>query len=234
MVGMVKQLAENPLKKTKAIEASEQNSGYETLLLEQTLSKIGGLLQIGFGQAGDEIIGKNMNGEGNLNPMIPGKKIYAIFGFCDIRYFVAATEYLQQDVMVFVNTIASVVHSAVHLYGGSTNKNIGEAFLLVWKLPKETKEVSLASPQHRFGKKEASLQESKAEQPAAESPKGGYSSNDRCIMQLADNALCAFIKTIVDVRLALEDGALTKFANHEGLKKAGWKLSMGFGLHIGW
>jgi hypothetical protein len=28
-----------------------------------------------------------------------------------------------------------VVHKAVFRYGGSANKNIGEAFLLVWKIP---------------------------------------------------------------------------------------------------
>ena len=35
--------------------------------------------------------------------------------------------------MVFVNEIAEVVHSTVFNYGGSANKNIGDAFLLVWK-----------------------------------------------------------------------------------------------------
>ncbi len=70
------------------------------MLLEQTLSKIGGLLQIGFGAAGDEIIGKNVAGNGDINPMIPGKKVYAIFGFCDIRQFALVTECLQEDVMV--------------------------------------------------------------------------------------------------------------------------------------
>lgn len=35
--------------------------------------------------------------------------------------------------MVFVNEIAEIVHSTVDSYGGSANKNIGDAFLLVWK-----------------------------------------------------------------------------------------------------
>ena len=59
----------------------------ETVVLEQTLSKIGGLLAIGFGEAGSQIIAKNMSlGEG-INPMLPGEKIISIFGFCDIRKF---------------------------------------------------------------------------------------------------------------------------------------------------
>jgi hypothetical protein len=39
-----------------------------------------------------------------------------------------------EEVMVFVNTIASIVHGNADKYGGAPNKNIGDAFLLVWKL----------------------------------------------------------------------------------------------------
>lgn len=63
--------------------------------------------------------------------MIPGKKMMAIFGFCDIRNFTDATEILQEDVMVFVNEIAEIVHSIVDHFSGAANKNIGDAFLLV-------------------------------------------------------------------------------------------------------
>ncbi len=38
--------------------------------------------------------------------------------------------------MEFVNTIAHIVHTSVSTHGGAANKNIGDAFLLVWKLPK--------------------------------------------------------------------------------------------------
>jgi class 3 adenylate cyclase len=34
-----------------------------------------------------------------------------------------------------VNKIGSLVHESVYRYGGCANKNIGEAFLLVWKIP---------------------------------------------------------------------------------------------------
>jgi class 3 adenylate cyclase len=57
----------------------------------------------------------------------------AIFGFCDIRRFTDITEVLQEGVMSFVNTIAEIVHSEVHAHKGAANKNIGDAFLLVWK-----------------------------------------------------------------------------------------------------
>ena len=35
--------------------------------------------------------------------------------------------------MTFVNQIAEVTHSNCSKNGGAANKNIGEAFLLVWK-----------------------------------------------------------------------------------------------------
>ena len=58
-------------------------------------------MAVGFGEAGSEIISKNMekgfifNLGGDVNPMIPGKKIYAIFGFCDIHNFSVANEVLE-------------------------------------------------------------------------------------------------------------------------------------------
>jgi len=45
--------------------------------------------------------------------MLPGNKIMAIFGFCDIRNFTDATEVLQTGVMVFVNEIAQIAHGIV-------------------------------------------------------------------------------------------------------------------------
>lgn len=63
-----------------------------------------------------------------------GSTVSCIFLFCDIRQFTDATECLQEEVFVFTNRIAGVVHSICHSYGGSANKNIGDAFLLSWLL----------------------------------------------------------------------------------------------------
>ncbi len=63
--------------------------------------------------------------------MVPGTKIRACFGFCDIRNFTDATECLQENVMMFVNKITNVVHNKVVLHQGFPNKNIGDAFLIV-------------------------------------------------------------------------------------------------------
>ncbi len=68
----------------------------ETSMLENTILKIGGLLQLGFGVSGAEIVGGNMSsGDGELNIMMPGKPVSAILGFCSIRDFERATFALQ-------------------------------------------------------------------------------------------------------------------------------------------
>jgi hypothetical protein len=44
----------------------------ETVVLEQTIIKIGALLALGFGEAGSKIIAANMASGGEINPMLPG------------------------------------------------------------------------------------------------------------------------------------------------------------------
>lgn len=39
--------------------------------------------------------------------------------------------------MVFVNEIGEIVHGIVDSFSGAANKNIGDAFLLVWKFQEE-------------------------------------------------------------------------------------------------
>lgn len=135
MISFVAQLAENPLAKLRR-RPKEKHAGtqYETEQLELTLLKLAGLLQVGFGAAGAEIIGKNLTSNG-LNVMIPGQKVFAIFGFCDIRHFNDSTEFLQEQVMKFVNQIAEIVHERCNRFKGAVNKNIGNSFLLVWRFP---------------------------------------------------------------------------------------------------
>ena len=90
-----------------------------------------------------------------IDPMMAGHKMYAIFGFCDIRYFADITEVLKKDVMIFVNEIAKIVHGNVSASLGAANKNIGDAFLLVWKIPEEeVMEINgkmIVAGQHKTG-----------------------------------------------------------------------------------
>jgi hypothetical protein len=69
--------------------------------------------------------------------MIPGKKVLAIIGFCDIHHFADVTKILQTKIMKFVNEIAEITHTVVDQNQGQVNKNIGEAFLLIWKFEDE-------------------------------------------------------------------------------------------------
>ena len=157
----------------------------ETGMLERTLEKLTGLLQVGFGEAGSKMIQKcmNLNAEGDLDPLVDGTKMLAIFGFCDIRRFTDATECphpapshtplphiplhcpltplpcprrvlcsgLKEDVMMYVNEIAAIVHSQVAACDGNPNKNIGDAFLLVWRLPQEMEAEDIAELQKMVG-----------------------------------------------------------------------------------
>ena len=131
MTFMVKNLAENPL--ATVGNQQRRRDSHETGVIQEAMAKISGLLQIGFGEAGAKIIAHNLAEEGELNPMVPGQRIEAVYGFCDIRNFTDATECLQEDVMLFVNSVADILHNSVAEHGGSPNKNIGDAFLLVWK-----------------------------------------------------------------------------------------------------
>jgi hypothetical protein len=44
--------------------------------------------------------------------------------------------------MTFVNSIAEIIHNSVKNYGGQANKNVGDAFLLVWKLKAEDEKIN--------------------------------------------------------------------------------------------
>merc|ERR1719265_1726888 len=140
---IVKQLADDPLAKPEIEEEAEyggdgqpakkRDGQIETSMLENTILKIGALLQVGFGEAGAPIISKNMSlGGGELQIMTPGRKLFALFGYCDIHDFMETTECLQEEVMVFVNKIARVVHTCVHEWSGAVSKNVGDSFLLTW------------------------------------------------------------------------------------------------------
>ena len=134
MVETIDTLCDNPFEATLD-DAKVLSSTDETVWLQRSINKMGVLLRVAFGRAGAEIISKNMDLDvGGVDPMIPGKRVKAIFGFCDIRRFTDVTEVLQEDVMLFVNQVAYIVHECVVDARGDPNKNIGDAFLIVWRL----------------------------------------------------------------------------------------------------
>ena len=147
MVKMVEYMVKDPLNPVPFNHAHGSGE-YETRLLENTIEKITGLLRVGFGEAGAGIISSNLKFEDNtsvIDPLIPGKRVYAIFGFCEIHGFEDINESLGKEVMTFVNTIAEIVHSSVHTWAGSSNKNLGNSFVVVWRLGDEATLTALSS-----------------------------------------------------------------------------------------
>ena len=225
MIRTVKNISKNPL---QAIQEEEKNSVIkqelfegtfikrkkpqkmmETEILEQLIIKIGALMALGFGEAGTEIIAKNMEqSKGDVDPLVPGKRQLCLFGFCDIRQFADVTEVLEQDIMIFTNEIALVLHNSVDECLGVTNRNLGDVFVLVWKFPEEvtmkdsTKTKSLI-PGHPF------------------------------INQYADLALISYIKMVSELN---RNKTLLKYNENPSIlqKLPNFKVKMGFGLHFGW
>lgn len=178
------------------------------MILDNTITKIGALLLVGFGEAGSLLLSDMMNEEGDVNIKASGKKTLGIFGFCDIRQFTDTTEILQQDVMVFVNEIAQMVHGETHEYLGNPNKNVGDAFLLVWKFPPNEIFMGLNN--------ELSL-----------------SKDSYLVNNYAESALIAILKIMTKLRT---DKRILRYADNERLtaRIPGYHVRMGFGLHSGW
>jgi hypothetical protein len=142
MMKMIKLVAEDPLE-VHIFDTLTGVGEYETHAIEVAIKKMTALLRVGFGVAGADIISANMKveedgGTAVLHPMIPGKRVYAIFGFCGIHSFDHCTVKLQDEIMTFVNVVARVVHEEVNRWGGLCNKNLGNGFLMVWRIGDET------------------------------------------------------------------------------------------------
>ena len=226
MTSMVHKLSKNPL--SELDRTNGPTSTYEIKLLEETLTKVASLLQIGFGEAGASIISNNIREGGTFNPIVSGKKVHAIFGFCNIKSFTDITECLKEEVMLFTNTIAMIVHEAVHSFNGTTNRNLGDAFLIVWKLPPRYQQdatymKSDRPPRHLAGDTHSI------------SKRVSYrKSSSLWIPSMADNALLAFMKTMVDISSSM---SLDQYRDHPLLMRHfdyPFETQMMYGLHIGW
>jgi len=150
MVEAVKEIAANPLathiKKLKGVHEIKGTeplgcwgtrpiqAPLETRALEDSIIKISSMLSLSFGEAGSLIVHRNLQDGRNLDPMLPGNIVNAVFAYCNVRQFVEVAEILQEDLMLFVNEIAQIVHHVTEARLGSVNRNLGDSFLLVWKV----------------------------------------------------------------------------------------------------
>ena len=183
-------------------------------MLQGTIGRIGKLLQLGFGQAGSEIIKASLSS--NLAANVGGRHMNAIFGFCDIRNFTDATECLQAEIMNFVNEVADVVHCSVVDHGGAPNKNVGDAFLLVWTLPDD---CILSEDINNGGFKQDNNSDIISK-----------------VQMLGDSALISLIKIIISINNK-NKGDFRKYIENEniiGRFGTEWEVRLGWGLHTGW
>merc|ERR1719240_636517 len=129
MVDSVTKLAANPAYQLEKIEKVR----YETDALKLSLAKIATMLQVGFGEAGNDLVAENLKRGDTVDPMVPGRKLLGAYGFCIIDEYEEVLECLSEEILPFTNSAADIVHSAVRENGGQPNRNLGEAFLCVWK-----------------------------------------------------------------------------------------------------
>ena len=65
-----------------------------------------------------------------------GKKVYAIYGVCNIRNFLCYLELLEEESLLLINEISDIIHEIVLDHLGdivSFNGKNGCEFLFVWK-----------------------------------------------------------------------------------------------------
>lgn len=122
---------------------AEELGNYETEQLINAIAKIADLLRKCWGVAGAGIISTNLarTKEGKtvvFNPTVPGKRVYALFGFVAINSFDKQLHALGRDIMILVNDVAKVVHDEVYRWAlgdsGQCNRNLGPAFLMVFRI----------------------------------------------------------------------------------------------------
>jgi len=197
--------------------SKEVIDGMETFFLMNTIKTIGSLLEVGFGSAGVEIIRNNLEKSKSKSNKIyfsqSGIPVECIFLFCDIRQFTDTTEILNEEIFLFTNKVAVVVHSICHSLGGAANKNIGDAFLISWK---------------RSGKGTSGAP------PCA----GEWEGEDDPLKFQADKALLSVIRIAIalyDEQFYLESVSSSKRkALQDKLKQSSGSLvRLGFGLHAG-
>lgn len=121
------------LSRTFAALSATSEDEEELEFLSGCIVKMVDLLKVSMGEAGTEIVQKNMTSESDqLDPMVPGRRVTGYYGFIDMRSFSVAMKCLQEDIMPYVNQLSHIIHTNVSKQLGSPNKNIGDAWLNVW------------------------------------------------------------------------------------------------------
>ena len=105
MITIIRNLAKDPLKITDETRPSSRDS-----ILEETIDKIGILLRINFGIRGSYIMNDFLS-DSEINFKTEGKKGTFAIAIIKIQDSSAIIDCLQEEVLVFINKIAKIVHT---------------------------------------------------------------------------------------------------------------------------
>ena len=196
-------------------EYNECYNSYEVKIIMNAIIKISALLAMSVGDAGGEIIHKNLSSTHGLHFHSHGKKKFAIFGFCNIRNFEEINVALQEEIIPLINQIAEIVHTSVDKFRGNTNKNIGDSFFSVWKF------YNNINFKNKLDKKyhKDNLLEIDPTNPQ--------------VNITADCSLLAYLRCLLKINKNLN---ILSYRDNKKLNiiMPNFKISMGFGLHLGY
>ena len=116
-----------------------------------------------------------------------------------------------------MNQIAAVVHRNIVRYGGAPNKNIGDAFVFVWKICSYQKDQKLCRDIERFIR-----------------GKDTMSFSDKKVIQIvADLSIISILEVIHDMET---QKSMLCYRKHQGLNKRmpNYSIRIGYGMQLGW
>jgi len=249
MIQLLRTMSKDPRLAIRNSEDRMRQSDKEQVVtemeaIEVCINRFGQLVKVGFGEAGLDVISKNLTLDGGrFDPMIPGTIIWGIFGFCDIRNFTDCCEVLQAETMLFTNRIANIVHELVEESGGHVNKNIGDAFLSVWKLRIEEDEqenLAAASRAPSKGSGSNKLGASQASGGLAMVPGLSKPNQFRYRHHLThdEGVIDQSLRTFIKMKAVMERSrSMQRLTDDPRLKRKlgnDFTVRMGYGLHLGW
>ena len=190
-------------------------NSYEVKIIMNAIIKISALLAMSVGEAGGEIIHKNISSTNGLHFHSRGKKKFAIFGFCNIRNFEEINIVLQEEVIPLINQIAEIVHTSVDQFRGNTNKNIGDSFFNVWKFYNN---INIKNKLDKKYNKDNLLD---------------IDPTNPQVNITADCSLLAYLRCLLKINKNLN---ILNYRNNKKLDSIipNFKINMGFGLHLGY
>ena len=131
-------------------------------------------------------------------------------------------ECLGEEILPFTNTAAEIVHGHVVAHGGQANRNLGEAFLCVWK------------PSLDGLVEGADYEVEAAPERLSDLPPLGSAAAQAADTRMCDGALTAIRNAVRSVQSSAK---LQSYNGHAAIIRAFdrcYSTKIGYGLHFGW